>query len=344
MNVVYHTSTLSVCTPQCLQLTWKSLGVAKKQEIRVWNNSGLCDHFVLQDNNSTWNLYSCLTCKNNKACTSLFQAAEEGCKHFVCSSGGNAGLAAAFAAQKLQIPATILVPSSTPVFIIQKLKEHGAFVEVVGKVWDDANEQALKLSENDGWVYVSPFDHPLLWEGHASVVKELWESLQRKPGAIILSVGGGGLLCGVIEGLKEVGWFDVPIIAMETKGAESLNAAVKAGKLITLPDITSVAKTLGAKRVCEKALQNAQEHNVLSEVISDHKAVQAVERFLDDERFLVEPACGASLAAIYSGIIQRLQKEGRLDQDLQSVVVIVCGGSSITMAQLKEYKMQLEES
>ncbi|XP_051888399.1 serine dehydratase-like isoform X2 [Pristis pectinata] len=269
------------------------------------------------------------------------KAAEENCKHFVCSSGGNAGLAAAFAAQKLQIPATILVPSSTPEFTIQKLKEYGALVEVVGKVWDDANKQALKLSENAGWVYVPPFDHPLIWEGHASIVMELRDALPCKPGAIILSVGGGGLFCGVVEGLKKVGWCDVPIIAMETKGANSLNEAVKAGKLVTLPDITSVAKSLGAKTVCEKALQNTQEHIVLSEVISDHEAVQATERFLDDERILVEPACGASLAAIYSGVIQRLQKEGQLVKDLQSIVVIVCGGSSITMAQLKEYKMQL---
>ncbi|XP_038646619.1 serine dehydratase-like isoform X2 [Scyliorhinus canicula] len=222
-----------------------------------------------------------------------------------------------------------------------KIRGIGHFCQ---KVWDDANERALKLSENDGWVYVSPFNHPWVWEGHASVVKELWEALQNKPGAIILSVGGGGLLCGVVEGLKKVGWCDVPIIAMETKGAESLNAAVKAGKLVTLPDITSVAKTLGAKTVCEMALQNALEHNVLSEVISDQEAVQAVERFLDDERFLVEPACGASLAAIYSGVIQRLQKERWLAQDLQSIVVIVCGGSSITMAQLNEYKTQLGES
>lgn len=67
---------------------------------------------------------------------------------------------------------------------------------------------------------------------------ELWEALPCKPGAIILSVGGGGLFCGVVEGLKKVGWRDVPIIAMETKGADSLSEAVKAGRLVTLPDIT----------------------------------------------------------------------------------------------------------
>lgn len=59
-----------------------------------------------------------------------------------------------------------------------------------------------------------------------------------KPGAVLLSVGGGGLLCGVIQGLKDVGWTDVPVIAMETLGAHSFNAAVKAGKVVTLDDIT----------------------------------------------------------------------------------------------------------
>lgn len=59
-----------------------------------------------------------------------------------------------------------------------------------------------------------------------------------KPGAVVVSVGGGGLLCGVIQGLKDVGWIDVPVLAMETIGADCFNAAVKAGKVVTLDDIT----------------------------------------------------------------------------------------------------------
>ncbi|XP_006001118.1 serine dehydratase-like isoform X1 [Latimeria chalumnae] len=269
------------------------------------------------------------------------KAAKEGCRHFVCSSGGNAGLAAAYAAKRLNIPATILVPSSTPEFTVQKLREHGAFVEVVGKVWDDANKKALELAEKEGWTYIHPFDHPVVWEGHASIARELRVSLPFKPDAVILSVGGGGLLCGVVEGLKEVGWSDVPIIAMETEGAHSLHAALEAGRLVTLPDITSVAMTLGAKTVSERALHYAQSCKVISEVLSDQEAVMAVERFLDDERMLVEPACGVSLAAVYSSLIPRLQREARLKSDLQSVVVIVCGGNSITAAQLRQYKAQL---
>ena len=75
-------------------------------------------------------------------------------------------------------------------------------------------------------------------EGHTSLVEELESQLQVKPGAVVLSVGGGGLLNGVVEGLRRAGWEDVPIVAMETVGAHSLNAAMKAGKLVTLPEIT----------------------------------------------------------------------------------------------------------
>lgn len=76
--------------------------------------------------------------------------------------------------------------------------------------------------------------------GHATLISEVAASLGPavKPGAVLLSVGGGGLLCGIVQGLEDVGWLDVPIIAMETVGADCFNAAVKAGKLVTLDDIT----------------------------------------------------------------------------------------------------------
>lgn len=79
-----------------------------------------------------------------------------------------------------------------------------------------------------------------LRQGHASLIAEVSASLGSgvKPGAVLVAVGGGGLLCGVIQGLKDVGWTDVPVVAMETVGAHCFNAAVKAGKMITLDDIT----------------------------------------------------------------------------------------------------------
>ncbi|NWI76224.1 SDSL protein, partial [Dryoscopus gambensis] len=132
-------------------------------------------------------------------------AARKGCRHFVCSSGGNAGLAAAYAARKLGLPITVVVPSSSGPSPVRKLEELGATVEVYGKV------------------------PPKLGEGHASLVRELKDSLEAKPGAIVVAVGGGGLLAGVVAGLHQVGWQDVPIIAAETRGAHSFHEALQAG-------------------------------------------------------------------------------------------------------------------
>ncbi|KAM3843237.1 serine dehydratase-like [Diretmus argenteus] len=266
-------------------------------------------------------------------------------KGVVCSSGGNAGLAAAYVARKMGLPATIVVPSSSPQLVVQKLQDEGATVKIVGKVWDDANAEALRLTETEGLTYVPPFDHPLLWQGHASVITEVAASMGPglRPGAVLVSVGGGGLLCGVAQGLKEVGWVDVPIIAMETVGADCFNAAVKAGRLVTLDDITSEAKCLGAKTVCRKAFEYSQDNDltIISELVTDQQALHAVQTFLDEERVLVELACGAALAAIYSGVIRRLQDEGRLPVPLRPLLVIVCGGSSINMEQLNKLTRKL---
>ncbi|XP_063039669.1 serine dehydratase-like [Engraulis encrasicolus] len=266
---------------------------------------------------------------------------QSGSKGVVCASGGNAGMATAYAARKLGVPATIVIPTSSPELVVQKLKDQGATVKVVGKVWDEANAEALRLVESENMSYVPPFDHPLLWQGHASIVRELKASLPEKPGAVVLSVGGGGLLCGVVEGLREVGWENVPVLCMETVGADCLNAAVKAGKLVTLPDITSEAKCLGAKTVCRQAFDYSKEAKLLSETVTDLEALEAVELFLDEERVLVEMACGAALAAVYSGLIQRLQAEGRLPRPLGPLVMIVCGGSSVDMAQLTHLRTKL---
>ncbi|XP_075048393.1 serine dehydratase-like [Mixophyes fleayi] len=268
--------------------------------------------------------------------------AKKGCKKFVCSSGGNAGLAASYACSKLGLPATIVVPGSTPEKIIHKLQDLGAEVVVTGKVWDDADACAHRLAEAPGSLYISPFNHPLLWEGHSSLVLELKASLGiQKPGAIVVAVGGGGLLAGLVEGISKVGWSDVPIIAMETLGAHCLNAAIQAGKLVTLPDITSVAKCLGAKTVCDRALECARKYRVISITVDDRDALRALEMFLEDELMLVEAACGAALAAVYSGHIQRLQQEGKLEKSLGPVIMIVCGGSAISLSELQNFKSQL---
>ena len=92
---------------------------------------------------------------------------------------------------------------------------------------------------------------------------------------IVLSVGGGGLLAGVVEGLRRNAWEDVALIAVETEGADSFHRSLQAGVRVQLEAITSIATSLGAKQVCEQAFRLAREHQVFSLVVSDRSAISA---------------------------------------------------------------------
>lgn len=167
----------------------------------------------------------------------------------------------------------------------------------------------------------------------------LEQGFEEGPSAVVTCVGGGGLLCGILEGMHRVGWRRVPVIAMETHGAASFRAAWDSGKPVTINDITSLAITLGAKRVCQRVVDYIHEHPLLSELVSDQMAVEACLQFADDHRMLVEPSCGATLSAIYSGLASRLYREGRLQASpRRPLVAIVCGGSAATLRQLQDWK------
>jgi L-serine/L-threonine ammonia-lyase len=256
-------------------------------------------------------------------------AKQEGKTHFITSSGGNAGFAAAYAGRKLGIKTTVFVPSTTPPDTVSKIEKLNAEVLVKGYVWDETDEFATRLAEKTDALYISPFDHPLIWKGHATLVDEI-ANLVPKPDAIVLSVGGGGLLCGVIQGLHANNWQDVPVVAVETEGADSFAASQKAQKLVTLDNITSIAETLGAKTVSQQTLEWDKKHPIKSVVVSDEQALSACIRFADDHRFLVEPACGASLTVAYEA--HEVLKKA------ESVVVIVCGGIGADMEKLKRWQ------
>jgi L-serine/L-threonine ammonia-lyase len=167
-----------------------------------------------------------------------------GAQRFVSSSGGNAGIAVAYAGRRLGVPVTVVVPETTTEKAKALLNLEGAEVLVHGASWQEANALAQSLlSPTDAFLH--PFDDALLWQGHATMIDEVAQS-GFKPGAVVLSVGGGGLLSGVIEGLHRNSWQDVPVIAAETEGAASLHAAMQAGQTVELPRIASVATSLGA--------------------------------------------------------------------------------------------------
>lgn len=214
-------------------------------------------------------------------------------------------------------------------------------------------------------VYVPPFDHPHVWEGAASIVDEVVKQTagslflaaaasgdngvvgngngnSGKIDGIVCSVGGGGLLNGIMAGVEKLKDEKKPrVLAIETIGADSLHRSVQAGELVTLPAITSVATSLGAVRVAEQTFEwSRSAQHLTSHVVSDADAVAGSVRFADDARFLVEVACGATVAPVYNGDLRRILGEGLSDEEWagKNVVLIICGGSNVTLEMLRAYQ------
>jgi L-serine/L-threonine ammonia-lyase len=257
------------------------------------------------------------------------RAVAGGATRLVSSSGGNAGYAVAWAGRALGVPVTVVVPSSTGARMRRLIEATGAEVRVAGHIWDEAHAAAIAIADETGGVLLHPFDHPDIWEGHSSLIAEV-AATGLVPQCVVVAVGGGGLLCGVLQGMQEAGWTDTSVLAVETQGAASFAAALQAGEPVTLPAITSLALTLGSKRVCDRLFELIGAHNIQSLVVSDAAAVKACARFLDDQRVLVEPSCGAALSVLYDG-------HPALNDGNGPILVVVCGGAGVTASQLEAW-------
>ncbi|MBI5447129.1 MAG: pyridoxal-phosphate dependent enzyme [Gammaproteobacteria bacterium] len=254
------------------------------------------------------------------------QEKERGSRAFVASSGGNAGIAAAYCGMKLNVPTTVFIPETSHPLYVDRIKSYGAEVIIAGENWGKAHQAATLFVQTHTASYIHPFDHPILWEGHSSMIDEVAQE-GLKPDVVLVSVGGGGLACGVLEGMHRHKWHDVPLVAVETQGADSFAQSLKENRCVTLPRITSKATSLGATYVTQKLMDWSRKHVIHSVVVSDEEAEQATYDLAKDQRVLVELASGASLSLVYHS--------HPIIAPFKSILVIVCGGVNISHFQLK---------
>lgn len=252
----------------------------------------------------------------------------------ISSSGGNAGHAVATVGQKLGLPVDVYVPVTTKPMMISKLKKRGANVHVYGTNWNEADKQARQAVAADVTAkYIPPYDDARIWDGNSTIVDELAKA-GVVPDKIVLSVGGGGLLCGIQRGLLRHGWQDrTKIIAVETTGTASFAQAHAAGEPVALAAISSIATSLGALSVTPACLNSGVD--TTPHTVSDEAAVTGCRRFADDFNMLVEPACGAALSYVYCPTSDDQKNE--VPTPGETIVVIVCGGSVVNVELLAQW-------
>ena len=141
--------------------------------------------------------------------------------------------------------------------------------------------------------------------------------------------------------MEDVEWNSVvPLVTMETEGSNCFNEALKAGKIVTLTGINSIAKSLGALSVSQKLFDMSQEskYQIKSCIVTDQEALESCLNFASEHRMLVEPACGAALSAVY------FKSEDLFSQvvGIKPIVVVVCGGNMASLDLFETWKKSLK--
>ncbi|KAK7424691.1 catabolic L-serine/threonine dehydratase [Neonectria punicea] len=261
--------------------------------------------------------------------------------HFYASSGGNAGIACVVAAQSLGYNASVVVPTTTSPALVARLHAEGVtkIIQHGQSVMDaDKYLKAVVLPADPNGVYVPPFDHQDVWDGNATVMQEIAVQMEgEKPDAVVCSVGGGGLMNGVVQELDKLGWSDdVSVVAMETDGADSLNRSLLANEIITLPKITSQARSLGVATVSKKTFEYAQRPQVVSAVFSDGDAARGCLILARHERLMVELTAGVAIVLCEDRMLEKVL--GRKLSADATVVLLVCGGNDISVEMLMKWQ------
>jgi threonine dehydratase len=233
----------------------------------------------------------------------------------VAVSGGNFGLAMAYAARRVGHPITVFVPAAAPQVKVDGIRALGARVEVVAGPMKGLFEASERRIEETGALAAHPFDQPEIVAGAGTCGMEFDEQCQELD-TVLVAVGGGGLIAGIAT------WFTerARIVAVETHGTPTLHDAMEAGQPVEIEPSGIAVSALGAPRIGEIAWSVAQRHVDESLLVADDDATEAQRRLWHAARLVAEPGGAVALAALLSGTYTP-------DPD-ERVGVVLCGANT----------------
>lgn len=234
----------------------------------------------------------------------------------VVASGGNAGLANAFAARTLGVPATVFVPEGAPRVKVEKLRQYGAEVVLRGIEYADAYDAAVRHAESTGAVYCHAYDQPAIAAGAGTLGLEILDDLAGQVDTVVVAVGGGGLMAGVAAAAEGV----ATVVGVEPRSIPTLHTALAEGGPTDVSVSGVAADSLGARRLGDIAHEVAERTGVSSVLVGDDAIVQARQILWEDYRIPVEHGAATALAALTSGAYRPAVDE--------RVVVVLCGANT----------------
>jgi threonine dehydratase len=214
----------------------------------------------------------------------------------VAASAGNHGLAVAFHAARLGVPATIVMPDAAPLIKVTSARRHGAEVILHGESFDEAYTRARELADASGAVFVHPFDDARVIAGQGTLGLELLEQ-QPDLDAVLVAVGGGGLAGGVGLAIKARDP-RVKVIGVQAELMPAMCRSLEAGARVRTPAAATLADGIAVRQVGELTFALVREHVDAVVTVSEEELAKAVLLLLEIEKTVVEGAGAAPLAAL----------------------------------------------
>lgn len=251
---------------------------------------------------------------------------EERSHGLITASAGNHAQGVAYAARKYGVPATIVMPTTTPLIKVERTKEQGAEVVLAGDVYDEAYEHALKLAEERSLTFIHPFNDPILAAGQGSIAMEVVQELPLVD-IILVPIGGGGLATGVSTLAKMLNP-RISVIGVEPAGAACMKASLEAGHVVKLPSVNTIADGTAVLEPGDQIFPYIQENIDDIITVEDDELIVAFLDMVESHKMIVENSGLLTVAAL-----KHLNVEGK------KIVSILSGGNMdvITMSSVVQH-------
>ncbi len=217
-------------------------------------------------------------------------------KGIITASAGNHAQGVAFAAKEFKTKAVIVMPTTTPLIKVNRTKSYGAEVVLYGDVYDEACAHALDLAKEKGYTFIHPFDDLAVATGQGTIAMEIFQELPLVD-YILVPIGGGGLAAGVATLAKMMNP-KIKVIGVEPEGAACMKASIKAGKVLTLESVSTIADGTAVKTPGSKVFPYIQKN--LDEIltVSDEDLIVAFLDMVENHKMIVENSGLLTVAAL----------------------------------------------
>ena len=251
---------------------------------------------------------------------------EERSKGLITASAGNHAQGVAYAAKMYGCKAVIVMPVSTPLMKVNRTKSYGAEVVLSGNVYDEACDYALQLAEEKGYTFIHPFDDLDVATGQGTIAMEIVKELPTVD-YILVPIGGGGLCTGVSTLAKLLNP-SIKVIGVEPANAACMKASLAAGKVVTLPEVNTIADGTAVKTPGEKIFPYVQKNIDGIITVEDEELIVAFLDLMENHKMVAENSGLLTIAALK-----------HLDVKKKKVVSILSGGNMdvITMSSVVQH-------